>query len=472
MPSIRRSCLTWVCLGVGVLGLALHAEAEPLRAVGGKPLGFGAETKGGAEGRVLMVTRLDDDVKKPAKGTLRWALRQKGPRIVKFSVGGMITLKDRIEVKDSRLTVDGSDAPDGGITIRGGSLEFEGVEEIILRHLRIRLGDETVLLKNRREDRSRPKGSNGLDCITLKNTNQVLIDHCSLSWSCDELIGITRCRNVTVQWCILSEPLGRKELHPYGDDHAFGLNASASTLSIHHCLFARFVMRGPQFECNDLRPKDRYTVQMEAVNNVIFDYQRSGSRYSTGVEKGAGTGKGKKFEFQFLNNLYLAANTTHPPIEVFTRHGNIPGMRAGVAGNSLRVGDVPRLIAGVKLPAFSIKGPVLHWRSGKGPRADMATELPAAEAEDGESENMEDPSMGPAGKVLPVPVPEGAVTRKLFAAPVPVRPEPVESVWRTVMGSAGAGPDRDAVDARIVRDVEGMIFRKTLRSQEQVGGWP
>ncbi|WP_218280450.1 hypothetical protein [Verrucomicrobium spinosum] len=144
-----------------MLGVVLVAAGPvlgvPLRATGGKPLGFGATATGGAGGRVLLVTRLDDDVKKPAKGTLRWALRQKGPRTVKFSVGGTITLKDRIEVKESFLTVDGTDAPDGGITIRGGSLEFEGVEEIVLRHLRIRLGDENVLRRNKAEKRHRPK---------------------------------------------------------------------------------------------------------------------------------------------------------------------------------------------------------------------------------------------------------------------------------------------------------------------------
>jgi hypothetical protein len=481
MPSATCFRLAQVCLCLGMVMAVANpatALAVPLRAAGGKPLGFGATTEGGAGGRVLLVTRLDDDVKKPAKGTLRWALRQKGPRIVKFSVGGTITLKDRIEVKESFLTVDGTDAPNGGITIRGGSLEFEGVEEIILRHLRIRLGDENVLRRNKAEKRDRPKGSNGLDCITLKNTNQVLIDHCSLSWSCDELIGITRCRNVTVQWCILSEPLGRKELHPYGDDHAFGVNASASTLSIHHCLFARFIMRGPQFECNDLRPKDRYTVQMEAVNNVIFDYGRSGSRYSTGVEKGSGTGEGKKFEFQFLNNLYLSSRASRSPIEAFTRHGHAPGMKAGVAGNEVRVADEPRLVAGIRLPAFSIKGPHLHWRSKQPRRSELVSrpkvrdDAPESD-EDGAGEVESGPvSAGPAGVVLRVPLPEGAVTRRLFAAPVPVKAEPISTVWQSVIGSAGAGPDRDAVDVRVVQDVEGMVFRKTLQSQEQVGGWP
>ena len=43
---------------------------------------------------------------------------------------------------------------------------------------------------------------------------------------------------MTIQWCILSEPLAGRKLHPYGDNHAFAINANASTLSVHHCLFA------------------------------------------------------------------------------------------------------------------------------------------------------------------------------------------------------------------------------------------
>lgn len=404
-------------------------------------LGFGAATRGGEGGRVLWVTRLDDDVRKPAKGSLRWALRQKGPREVRFRVGGTVHLKDRIEVRESHVTVDGSDAP-GGITLRGGSLEFHGVQEVILRHLRIRLGDEMVLRKNQSRKRNRPSDSRGLDCVTLQDCRQVLIDRCSLSWSCDELIGITRCRNVTVQWCILAEPLGRPELHPYGDDHAFGVNASASTLSIHHCLFARMIMRGPQFECNDVKAKERLTVQMEAVNNVVFDYQRSGSRFISGVENGEGATKGKRFEFQFLGNTYVPGARGAVPVERVARHGVTPGLRVGMVGNEALPGR-QRLLPGLRLPGLPSKS-------------------------DGE-ETAEPWRLGAARAV---PLPEGTVAKVIFEAPMPVTPEPAAVAFRRVLDLAGAGPERDAVDRRVVRDVETGSFRLPLRSQNEVGGWP
>jgi len=152
---------------------------------------------------------------------------------------------------------------------------------------------------------SAQKNSNALDCIGLTRCQDAIIDHVSTSWGCDELFSVVHCQNVTVQWCLLAEPLSDPELHPYGGNHAFCFNASANTLSVHHCLFARYVMRGPQFEANDIRRCDDYAVQMEAVNNVMFDYQRSGSRYTTGIEDHPVEATPRGYAFQFIGNLYL-----------------------------------------------------------------------------------------------------------------------------------------------------------------------
>jgi hypothetical protein len=160
-----------------------------------------------------------------------------------------------------------------------------------------------------------------------------LIEHCSLSWSCDEIVSVVRCRGVTVQWCILSEPLRSWRLHPYGDNHAYCLNASASTLSVHHCLFAHYVMRGPQFEANDMRRADPRDVRMEAVNNVMCDFKSSGSRYTTGVEDHQEEAEGRRFLFQFIGNHYLGS-PGRPAIQASTNHGFHPGVRVAALGNT------------------------------------------------------------------------------------------------------------------------------------------
>jgi hypothetical protein len=386
--------------------------------------GFGARSKGGQDGRNLVVTRLDDDPRRPTKGSLRWALQQEGPRVVTFAVSGDVMLKGSVRVNEPFLTIDGSTAPDLGICIRGGSLEFVNTQNVILRHLRVRLGDENVRRRNKDKKRKRPADSEGLDCITLSDSRNILIDHCSLSWSCDELIGITRCREVTVQWCLLSEPLGEPKLHPYGNEHAFAINASASTLSIHHCLFSRFVMRGPQFECNDLERRDSYTVQMEAVNNVIFNYTHSGSRYTTGIEKGEGVSKGKDYQFQFLHNLYLNKDRTAPAIEDVTKLGHLSSVEIHASGN---------------LQARTLGEEAV--------RIDFPDKLDEASRQQ-------------------------VKTKQLFAAPVPVTSEKAPEAAQLILAEAGCSRRRDAVDERVVSELRRGIQGKILKSQDEVGGWP
>lgn len=299
----------------------------------GSLLGGESSFRGGNGGRVIEVTRLDDDPVNPQPGMLRWALLQKESRVVKFGVAGTIRLRDRVRIKNGRVTIDGSDAPGMGVCIRGGSLEFQGADDVAIRYIRVRLGDETTRKKNREQNLKRPAGSQGLDCLNFERCRNVLVEHVSASWSCDEIISVVHCQNVVVRWCILSEPLGDPRLHPYGDNHAFCFNASASTLSVEHCLFAHYVMRGPQFEANDMRHGDRYRVRMAAVNNVMFDFKHSGSRYTTGVEDHKREAAGKRFDFQFLGNVYLSPKAGRTAIEAITKHGVTDSVRLHVADN-------------------------------------------------------------------------------------------------------------------------------------------
>lgn len=283
--------------------------------------------------RLLHVTRLDDDVRNPQPGMFRWALEQPGSRRIEFKVAGDVKLKDRIKIDQGSVTVDGHNAPGLGVCIRGGSLEFDGVANVTLRYIRVRLGDETTRSRLKREKRSRPKSSVALDCVEISNCRDVLIEHCSFSWSCDELLSVSRSRNVVVRYCILSEPLGDRRLHPYGDEHAYALLASASTLTVERCLFAHFVMRGPQFEANDMRKGDRFSVKMAARDNVVFDYKRSGSRYTAGVEDHKEDARGMTFQFLFQNNLYIGEPTMYGAIERVEKHGLHPGVKVINEGN-------------------------------------------------------------------------------------------------------------------------------------------
>ncbi len=380
--------------------------------------GFGAFAKGGKGGKVIEVTRLDDELNNPKPGSFRWAVAQKGPRIVKFRVAGTILLQDAVEISEPFITIDGKDAPGQGICLRGGSLEFTDTHDIIVRHIRVRLGDETTKRKNAEQKVKRPKNSNDLDCIGLTRCRDAIIDHVSTSWSCDELFSVVHCQNVTVQWCILAEPLSNPALHPYGDNHAFCLNSSADTMSVHHCLFARYVMRGPQFEANDMRKGDDYAVQMEAVNNVMFNYGRSGSRYTTGVEDHKDEAAEKGYAFQFIGNQYIG-QPKKPAIEAVMKHEVHPGVRSYVDDRKL-----------VKLS--DTKG--------------------REKAMDAALKQLQD--------------------APLFTSPAPIPAESAEEVLRGVLEGAGCSHARDAVDKRVVQSVREKEFLPVVRSQNDVGGWP
>ena len=389
-----------------------------------------AAFRGGAGGRIIEVTRLDDDLRKPLPGMFRWAVRQKGPRIVKFRVAGTIVLNDTVEIKQGRLTIDGSDAPVLGVCLRGGSLEFENADDIVIRHLRVRLGGETTLRKNQEQGRERPENSRGLDCLSFRNCRNVLVEHVSASWSCDELLSVVRCQNVLVQWCILSEPLSDARLHPYGDHHAYCLTASASTLSVRHCLFARYIMRGPQFEANDMRRADAYAVRMEAAGNVMAGFERSGSRYTTGIEDHQREAAGKRFEFQFLDNIYLSRKREPTAIEAVTKHGIAPNVRVAAFGNVLRKKSGKETAAGI--------------------RVDARQPLDATPAT-------------VRGQVAVAP---------LFKTDWPVGKKTPAEIMAAVLARAGCSLHRDAADERIIRDVRAFKSRPPLHSPGQAGGWP
>ncbi|WP_395737817.1 hypothetical protein [Prosthecobacter sp.] len=400
-----------------LIGLTLSAATAAELAFP-EAAGFGAFSKGGKGGKVIEVTRLDDDLKNPPEGSFRWAVLQKGPRIVKFKVAGTILLQDEVEISEPFITIDGSDAPGMGVCLRGGSLEFNRTHDIIVRYIRVRLGDETTKRKNRDHNLKRPEHSNALDCIGLSRCHDAIIDHVSTSWSCDELFSVVHCQNVTVQWCILAEPLSNPELHPYGDNHAFCFNSSADTMSVHHCLFARYVMRGPQFEANDMRKGDDYAVQMEAINNVMFNYERSGSRYTTGIENHKDEATPKGYAFQFIGNVYLG-DPKKPAIEAVMKHEVHENVRA-----------------------FASDRAQIQLSDTKG------------------REKLKDAAL------------QQIQEHPVFTSPTPIPPQSADEVLRGVLESAGCSHKRDAVDQRVITSVREKTFLPVVRSQNDVGGWP
>ena len=164
----------------------------------------------------LVVSNLNDT----GVGSFRAAAEAVGPRIITFTVNGTINLESRIEIQ-SDCIIDGSTAPGLGVCIAGHRVEFRGTN-ICIRYLRFRLGISPFVT---------PKSSNPLiftdDGII---PTDIVIDHCSVSWSRDTNIGsfngavdedsasgllAPRFRRISIQYCIISHPL-RDAGHPAG----------------------------------------------------------------------------------------------------------------------------------------------------------------------------------------------------------------------------------------------------------------
>jgi pectate lyase len=210
--------------------------------------GAGAYTPGGRGGKVLIVTTLadyDPRKQKPIKGSLRWAVSQKGPRTVLFRVAGNIELKRDLAVTEPFLTIAGQGAPGGGICLKDSSLEIH-THDVIVRYLRVRPGDT-----QQRE----------LDAISCSGHN-LIIDHCSASWAIDEVLSTNgNSASVTVGWCLITESLNRSFHHK--GSHGYGsLISGPGEITYHHNVYAYHRSRNP-------RGGD---VLLDFRNNLIFGW--------------------------------------------------------------------------------------------------------------------------------------------------------------------------------------------------------
>ena len=204
--------------------------------------GYGKYTVGGRGGAVYAVTNLNDS----GPGSLRAAVEAKGPRTVVFRVSGNIELKSNLSIKNPFITIAGQTAPGDGICLKGYPLMI-GADEVIIRYIRVRFGDES---------------GQDSDAISSRYVKNLILDHVSASWSVDETMSIYHCENITVQWCLISESMFNsnhvKSMHGFGG--IWGSNYS----TYHHNLIAHHSSRNPRFASGA-----GYT---DYRNNVLYNW--------------------------------------------------------------------------------------------------------------------------------------------------------------------------------------------------------
>ena len=221
--------------------------------------GFGKYTTGGREGKVFIVSNLDDK----GSGSFREAAEAKGKRIIVFAVSGIIHLETKLSIKGD-VTIAGQSAPGDGICLADNSVSLGG-DNMIIRYLRFRMGDKY-------QKGGMVDGNGGDDAFGGTRKKNIIIDHCSLSWSTDEVFSVYAGDSTTLQWNLISEPLNYSYHYETGDKdyehHGYGAIWGGRHLTAHHNLFAHCNNRNPRFD--GIRNSPEENVDYE--NNVIYNW--------------------------------------------------------------------------------------------------------------------------------------------------------------------------------------------------------
>ena len=253
---------------------ALHAVAQDKTPAFPGAEGFGMYTTGGRGGDVYHVTTLEDGTQ---EGTFRWACNKSGVRTIVFDVSGTIFLKSELKIKNGNVTIAGQTAPGDGICIANYPFVI-ACKNIIIRYMRFRLGNEALKENNMAHEGD---GLGGMD------SQNIIIDHCSVSWSIDECLSVYGSKDITIQWCIVSQSLNNAG-HSKGA-HGYGGNWGGSGASYHHNLMAHHISRTPRLGPRQGTQTDE---RMDMRNNVIYNW----------IDNGCYGGEG--MNVNIVNNYY------------------------------------------------------------------------------------------------------------------------------------------------------------------------
>ena len=346
--------------------------------------GCGMFTVGGLGGKEYVVTSLADD---GSEGTLRHAVDAEGPRVITFAVEGDIHLKEPLNIRNPYVSILGQTAPGKGITIRDHNV-FITADQTIIRYMRFRMG-----------------ASGEADALGAKRCSNLIIDHCSISWSTDENASFYNINDATIQWCIISEALNASVHHK--GQHGYGGIWGGRNVSFHHNLFAHNNSRNPRFDHPEVYSGQELLTgrgTVDFVNNVVYNW---GMKAIYGGEEGW---------FNVVRNYFRPGPATRHLdgewLEISTSESTslVPGSFY-ISGNVYDVSAVRKGNHEGKLP-----------ESGKiADNAAMYEEVSA----DG-----------------------------MFNIKTHLLSEDAESAYKAVLKQAGASLKRDPVDKRIIKEVK------------------
>ncbi|MGV3541508.1 MAG: FlgD immunoglobulin-like domain containing protein [Rufibacter sp.] len=389
----------------------VQAQTQQLAFPGAE--GYGRFTTGGRGGAVIEVTNLNDS----GAGSFRAAVTASGARTIVFRVSGTIKLLSALSIKNGNLTIAGQTAPGDGICISNQTVTVDA-DNVIIRYMRFRLGDEAQVDN---------------DAIWGRNRQNIILDHCTMSWSVDEVASFYLNKNFTMQWCLLSESLFRS-VHDKGD-HGYGGIWGGDHASFHHNLLAHHTSRNPRFNGGGRSGINGGTYPNEHVdfrNNVIYNW---GGNSTYGGENG---------NYNMVNNYYKFG----------------PATSSSVRSRIVQVSFESDPTWGPGYGKFYINGNYVHnnatatadnWNGG----VNYDSSLPSAQR---------------ANVRLQEPIEYHMATTHT-----------AQEAYEAVLSQVGASLKRDAVDTRIVNEVRtgtatyGGAYgagKGIIDTQGTVGGWP
>ena len=228
--------------------------------------GYGRYTQGGRGSTVYYVTTLDDS---DEQGTLRYGVTRLSKAVIMFKMSGTIHLNSPLNISASNITIAGQSAPGDGICIADYPVSVSG-NQVIIRYMRFRMGDRKLS----------PDEADGADALGGRFSTDVIIDHCSISWSTDECCSFYANTNFTMQWCLVTESL-RESLHSKGT-HVYGAIWGGLGASFYHNMLAHHGSRTPRFGTGD--HKDRPDLHMvDMLNCVNYNYAGNGCYGAEGM---------------------------------------------------------------------------------------------------------------------------------------------------------------------------------------------
>ena len=431
ITDIRKIFLLAV-LALGFLACNQGSGGDPTPPAG-KVLAFpgadggGKYTTGGRGTVVYVVSSLEDDPTNIKVGTLRYALLARGRRIITFSVAGRINLVTDLEISSGNVTILGQSAPGDGICISGCPVVVKA-DNVIIRFMRFRMGD----LKGKEAD-----------ALTIeKGHSNIIIDHCSCSWSTDECLSMYGVKDATVQYCIVSESLNNS-VHAKGAHGYAGIWGGENT-TFHHNLLAHHSSRMPRFDHDyvtetNIGPTDY-------INNVVYNW-KSNSAYGGESRKSSGNQR----QYNFIANCYKPGPATNSGVR--TRLLN-PTTKCSYCGSSVTPGKF-YLLGNTMTSSTAVSSD--NWQ---GVYPDESSKKDQCRSD-----------------------------KRFTFDNCMTGEQTAKQAYETVLAKAGCSYKRDAIDTRIVQEVRDSTYtyegsnregidqsewsvKGLIDTPDDVGGWP